>query len=207
MKTKLTLLLIAFVCLTSCSSSQKYFQPRASYKDFVCHLDAGYVYEKGLQNPLEKLALQNNDCTIVSFDEKGNDFLALPGYRPKKGRYMVFYEYLKYFLKEEDNQIYKIGIAIRVIAKIQTNSNGIDLSSMSALGEAYKKSKLTGAYTISVVGIESQEISNLIPVFPLRINEDSQKIIEENIAKIKNLIYDEATTITPNKISKRSSSL
>ena len=78
---------------------------------------------------------------------------------------------------------------------------------MSALGEAYKKSKLTGAYTISVVGIESQEISNLIPVFPLRINEDSQKIIEENIAKIKNLIYDEATTITHNKISKRSSSL
>ena len=90
MKTKLTLLLIAFVCLTSCSSSQKYFQPRASYKDFVSHLDAGYVYEKGLQNPLEKLALQNNDCTIVSFDEKGNDFLALPGHRPKKVRYMLF---------------------------------------------------------------------------------------------------------------------
>ena len=83
MKTKLTLLLLACVCLTSCSSSQKYFQPRASYKDFVSHLDAGYVYEKGLQNPLEKLALQNNDCTIVSFDEKGNDFLALPG-PPKK---------------------------------------------------------------------------------------------------------------------------
>ena len=78
MKTKLTLLLIAFVCLTSCSSSQKYFQPRASYKDFVSHLDAGYVYEKGLQNPLEYLAIQNNDCTIVIFVEKVNDFLSLP---------------------------------------------------------------------------------------------------------------------------------
>ena len=51
------------------------------------------------------------------------------------------------------------------------------------------------------------DLPKKIPVFPLRINEDSQKIIEENIAKIKNLIYDEATTITPNKISKRSSSL
>ena len=60
---------------------------------------------------------------------------------------------------------------------------------------------------MSVVGIESQEISNLIPIFPLRINEDSQKIIEENVAKIKNLIYDEATVISPSKISKRSSSI
>ena len=207
MKTKLILLLFTFVYLTSCSSSKDYFQPRDSYNDFVSHLDAGYVYEKEDGNPLEKLVLQNNDCTVVSFDEDGNDFLAQPGHRPKKGRYMVFYEYLKYFLKEEDSKIYKIGIAIRVIAKIQTNSNGLELGYMTALGEAQKKSKLTGAYTISVVGIESQEISNLIPVFPLRINEESQKIIEENVAKIKNLIYDEATIIAPNKISKRPSSL
>ncbi|MDG2314482.1 MAG: hypothetical protein P8L72_03750 [Flavobacteriaceae bacterium] len=207
MKTKLTLLLLAFIFLTSCSSSKDYFQPRVSYNDFVSHLDAGYVYTETDKDPLEKLTLQNNDCTIVSFDEDGNDFLAQPGHRPKKGRYMVFYEYLKYFLKEENNEIFKIGIAIRVIAKIQTNSNGVDLGSMSSLGEAYKNSQLTGAYTMSVVGIESQEISNLIPIFPLRINEDSQKIIEENVAKIKNLIYDEATVISPSKISKRSSSI
>jgi hypothetical protein len=89
-----------------------------------------------------------------------------------------------------------IGVSVRMVARIKTRSAGINLTSLSSLGIAASRKKLTGTLEVRTNGIGSQRINALIPVTS-DLSSTSIENALQSVATIKSHIYDADTKITP----------
>lgn len=144
--------------------------------------------------------------TVYSTLEKRDGSLELQ-YGPasltgKAGAYTVTLDYAKFTtLKYNDNQnncagFTKVGVGMRITAKITTYEAGIDVSSLFGLGVAAKTGKLTGQISIDIIGMESSKITDLITL-PVDISEASIQTALQSLSAIKSKMYDEGTNLFP----------
>lgn len=97
----------------------------------------------------------------------------------------------------------RVGVGLRVVASIETKKKGINLGDLFAIGFAASKNEVSGSLSVNILGVESQEITSLLPM-PSEISSSSIQNAMQAMATIKSKIYDENVEIRPQIISIRS---
>lgn len=97
----------------------------------------------------------------------------------------------------------RVGVGLRVVASIETRKKGINLGDLFAIGFAASKNEVSGSLSVNIIGIESQEITSLLPM-PSEISSSSIQNAMQALATIKSKIYDGEVEIRPQIISIRS---
>lgn len=117
------------------------------------------------------------------------------------GAYTVTLDYakfttLKYNIGSNCAGFTKVGVGMRITAKITTFEAGIDVSSLFGLGVAAKAGKISGQLSIDIIGMESSQITDLITL-PVDISESSIQTALQSLSAIKSKLYDEKTSLFP----------
>jgi len=141
--------------------------------------------------------------TLQKFDTEHSSFSYGPAsVTDKVGNYTVIMDYCKFTAinaLNSDNKcggITKVGIGLRITANIETLEPGVNAGSLFELGMAAQMGKLKGTISIDVIGIESHQITDLVPS-PSEISPTSIQNTLQAIATIKAKIYDTDTYIYP----------
>tara|TARA_B110000090_G_scaffold194038_1_gene228807 strand:+ start:122 stop:937 length:816 start_codon:yes stop_codon:yes gene_type:complete len=141
------------------------------------------------------------ETTIQKFTEDGEVIYFYSGRSVKKGTYRLTLDYNKYTIQNIKTEIEdgcvgyaKIGIGLRIIANINTLKNNIDISSLVAIGNAAKKGDISGTVGYEVIGIESKEITAILPLNS-EITSSLNQVFLQALGAVKAKIYDEKTRL------------
>lgn len=176
------------------------------------------IYDASLPGKFDTLSLKElsaskkkvieflpNESVFVSVqktDAAGNVTLAPASITAAKGTYTVIIDYCKFTslksIKKENTCIgfAKVGVGLRITANIETSEDGISTGSLFGLGLAAEMGKLKGTMSLEVIGMESSQISELIPM-PSDIGQTAIQNALQSLAAIKTKIYDEKTRLYP----------
>ncbi|EGM69461.1 hypothetical protein [Shewanella sp. HN-41] len=120
----------------------------------------------------------------------------------EKGKYVAFMDYANFFIDDlSDGSTVigraRVGVGLRLVARIQTNKKGIDLGSILKIGFAANKSELSGELEVRAIGVTSKEIQDLLPGSLPNLDESSIQRALEAMAAVKTKIHDPATSVQP----------
>ncbi|MDO9355540.1 MAG: hypothetical protein Q7T55_17695, partial [Solirubrobacteraceae bacterium] len=198
------------------------FVSEAQFKDFIPISPMDFEQEVIIYNKekskfdtlsIKQLATDKNQIitflpneTVYSTVEK-KDGSAQIKYGPasitaEAGSYTITLDYAKFTTLKVvlDNGscagFTKVGVGMRITARITTFEAGIDVSSLFGLGVAAKAGKLKGQLSIDIIGMESSQITDLITL-PVDISESSIQTALQSLSAIKSKIYDNPTNLYP----------
>lgn len=140
--------------------------------------------------------------TVQKIDASGNISYGPASITASSGNYTVIMDYCKFTtLKALNGQnscagFTKVGVGLRITANIQTLEAGLNTGSLFGLGLAAQLGKLKGTMSIDVIGMESSQITDLIPL-PSEISPTSIQNALQALAAIKTKIYDLQTRLFP----------
>ncbi len=156
---------------------------------------------------LNFLPNESMETTIQQFNDDGEIRYLYSGRSVKKGTYRLTVDYNKYIIQnikpktdEECLGYVKIGIGLRIIANITTLKNNIDINSLVAIGNAAKKDNISGTVGYEIIGIESKEITAILPINS-EITSSINQVFLQAIGVVKGKIYDEKTRLHPQIIA------
>jgi hypothetical protein len=159
------------------------------------------------QAVINLLPNESMETTIQKFTETGEVNYYYSGRSVKKGTYRLTVDYNKYIVQNVEGNIVenctsyvKIGVGLRIIANINALKNNIDISSLVAIGNAAKKGDISGTVGYQVIGIESKEITAILPINS-EITSSINQVFLQAIGVVKGKIYDENTRLHPQIIS------
>ncbi len=120
----------------------------------------------------------------------------------EKGKYIAFMDYANFFIDEltDGSTVIgraRVGVGLRLVARIQTNKKGIDLGSILKIGFAANKSELSGELEVRAIGVTSKEIQDLLPGSLPNLDESSIQRALEAMAAVKTKIHDPETSVQP----------
>lgn len=121
------------------------------------------------------------------------------------GSYEVLMDFMKYRVQDvtDINGVLgngRIGIGLRVKATVVTNKANLNISGLSGLGVEASNNHLTGLLSIDIIGIDSKDITNYIPL-TAKLDETSIQNALQAVATIKSKIWDNNVNITPHLIA------
>jgi hypothetical protein len=197
------------------------FVSEAQFKDYIPISPLEFeqnviIYDTTLKTfdtlSIKKLATRKSEIirflpneTVYSTLEKRDGSLdlkfgpaALTG---EAGAYTVTLDYakfttLKYNIGNNCAGFTKVGVGMRITAKITTYEAGIDVSSLFGLGVQAKAGKISGQLSIDIIGMESSQITDLITL-PVDISESSIQTALQSLSAIKSKMYDVNTNLFP----------
>lgn len=120
----------------------------------------------------------------------------------EKGDYAVYNDYMKYRLEKlrgEDGSLLgvgKVGVGVRVIAEITTRERNLRLPDLFSLAAEAQSGNLTGSLNLKVIGMESKDITMLMPM-GTEINDTSISMAFQAVAAVKAKLYDRDVRLTP----------
>lgn len=142
--------------------------------------------------------------TILVQDDEGTMNFSVVELSAKKSRYIVTTDYIKYTTlpvrkdAESGNIIgvARVGVGLRIEATFIAKSKNINVTDLYQIGIFASSKKLQGSVTVSVMGIESEEITT---AFPINAEISPTSITEVLLAMetVKQAIYDPDTHLTP----------
>lgn len=159
----------------------------------------------------ERLALLPNQASSIKMYEfKENASISSPvagaSFAQNAGRYNVVMDYMKYRiepLRDLNDTFYgyaKVGVGMRIIANLTTLEANVNLGSLLAIGASAGANKLSGDISVEVIGIDSPDIVNLIPLTST-IDQTSIQSALQALASIKTKLNDDHVTITPHIVA------
>ncbi len=162
----------------------------------------------GMKHPLiatrkEKLGFLKNQGTLVSIVEitaEGETNFGSASLSSKNSVYRIVMDYAKYKVQRTQDGSAKVGIGLRMVAEVTTSKNKIDLGDLFALGLAAESDHLSGTLSVDVIGMDSKEITYLLP-FQSEINKTTIQNAMQALATIKSEIYNDSTKIYPHILS------
>lgn len=150
---------------------------------------------------------ESMETTIQRFGDDGTINYYYSGRSVKKGTYRLTIDYNKFIVQNvENNDIgacmsyIKIGVGLRIVANINALKNNIDISSLVAIGNAAKTGDISGTFGYEVIGIESKEITAILPINS-EITSSINQVFLQAIGVVKGKIYDEKTRLHPQIIA------
>lgn len=158
-------------------------------------------------NNEEVLNLLPNELThksIVTIDKKDEISFSAIELSQKDFTYIVKTDYIKYTTlpvrkdaeSGENIGVARVGVGIRVEATMRTKKKNITVSDLYALGSAANEKALSGHITVSIMGVESEEVTSIFHV-NAEISPTSIAATLQTIVAVKQAIYDRDTHITP----------
>lgn len=118
----------------------------------------------------------------------------------KNSSYLIIMDYAKYRTEHTDFGQARIGIGLRMVANVTTTESGINLGDLFAIGLAAQAGTLSGSLSVDVIGIDSKEITYLLP-FQGEINKTTIQNTLQALATIKSEIYGDSTKVFPQVLS------
>ncbi len=123
----------------------------------------------------------------------------------ESGSYEIIMDYMKYRIDDvvKDGIYYgsgKIGIGLRVTASVVTSKTDLNLSGLTNLGLEASRGSLKGYLSVEIVGIDSKDVTNLLPLIA-KLDETSIQNALQAIATIKSKIWDDDVHLTPHIIA------
>ncbi len=159
------------------------------------------------QSVLNFIPNESMETTIQRFNADGTVSYLYSGRSVKKGTYRLIVDYNKYIIQSVEGSgndscvgYAKIGVGLRIVANVNALKNNIDISSLVALGSAAAKGEVSGSVGYEVVGIESKEITAVIPINS-EITSSINQVFLQAIGVVKGKIYDSATRLYPQVIA------
>lgn len=150
---------------------------------------------------------ESMETTIQQFNNNGTVSYLYSGRSVKKGTYRLIVDYNKYIIQDIDNKAdndcvgyAKLGIGLRIVANVNALKNNIDISSLVALGNAAKEGHVSGTVGYEVIGIESKEITAVLPINS-EITSSINQVFLQAIGVVKGKIYDDKTRLYPQIIA------
>jgi len=182
------------------------FVSEAQFKDYIPISPLDFeqdvvIYNVKIQkfDTLSLKQLSTDKQKIIAFLPNETVYSTL---EKRHGSYTVTLDYakfttLKYTLNNENCAGFtKVGVGMRITAKIATFEAGVDVSSLIGLGIAAKTGKLIGQLSIDIIGMESKQITDLVTL-PVDISESSIQTALQSLSAIKSKMYDENTNLHP----------
>jgi hypothetical protein len=179
-----------------------------------------YWSDLGSKNALINTYLPNHNASVVVMkkDMSGNLKFMNATLSGDAGSYRVLMDYMKYRIEPiyslnevgtNGQSVYlgtgKVGVGLRISADLVTLKSGIDLGSLFALGVAAKQGEIRGSLSVDVIGVDSKDITNLIPMNAV-IDESSITQALQALASIKAKLHDPDVVLTPHVIAIRRAS-
>lgn len=140
--------------------------------------------------------------TIEKADVSGKISYAVASANVEKGNYTVIVDFVKcntINLMLGDGTcggFGKVGVGLRLRASIETKKAGLNIGNLFGLAQEAQKGKVSGTLSFDVIGINSKDILNLIPL-PTEISQASIVNALQAMASIKSKIEDENTNLYP----------
>jgi len=94
----------------------------------------------------------------------------------------------------------RVGIGLRLVAEISTAKADLNLGSLLVIGVNAKLGYLKGSLYVNVIGMDSSDITNLIPLTSV-IDETAIQAALQSLAAVKSKIHDNATLLTPHVVA------
>jgi len=122
------------------------------------------------------------------------------------GFYTVVMDYMKYRVEQvlDENNTFigngRIGVGLRIRANVQTKSADINLGSLLALGLEAQNGNLSGSLSVDVIGIDSEGVTNLIPLTS-EIDQTAIQSALQALASVKAKIWDDDIDLTPHLVA------
>ncbi len=123
------------------------------------------------------------------------------------GNYILVMDYMKYrtepMYDDTDGEFLgngKVGVGLRIKAKIKTYKANLNLGSLLALGVESKNGNIQGEISIDIIGIDSKDVTNLVPLTS-QIDESSIQMALQSLATIKSKLYEPDIKLTPHLIA------
>ena len=159
------------------------------------------------QSVLNFLPNESMETTIQNFGSNGEVSYLYSGRSVKKGTYRLIVDYNKYIIQTVEGSgndscvgYAKIGVGLRIIANVNALKNNIDISSLVALGQAAARGEVSGSVGYQVIGIESKEITAVIPINS-EITSSINQVFLQAMGVVKGKVYDSATRLYPQIIA------
>ncbi|MCB9234220.1 MAG: hypothetical protein H6581_21365 [Bacteroidia bacterium] len=122
----------------------------------------------------------------------------------KDNTYIVRTDYLKYTsvpLKKDSpgGEVIgkcRVGVGLRIEATIKTKKKDINVTDLYQLGVEAKNGGISGNITLSIMGVESEEVTSGFPL-NAEISPTSVAAALQALAQVKVAIYDKDTHLTP----------
>ena len=151
-----------------------------------------------LPNQSAQVAMRTNDLT-------GKVNYLTASVTDKAGSYEVIMDYMKYRIEDVYNKSEvigsgRIGVGLRIKAKVITNKANLNLSGLANLGVEASNNHLTGLLSIDIIGIDSKDVTNYIPLTS-KLDETSIQNALQALATIKSRIWDSNIKLTPQLIA------
>jgi hypothetical protein len=156
------------------------------------------------------LPLQTAQFAVRKTDVSGQVTYLVSSLSAERGSYEVIMDYMKYRVQDvfgEDGDYIgnaRVGVGLRIKALVITNKANLNLGSITAIGLQADLGHLSGGISVDVVGIDSEAVTNLIPLTS-KIDETAIQSALQALASIKSKLWEDDTTITPHIIAIRQS--
>ena len=147
----------------------------------------------------EKLSFLKNQGTLVSISEiraDGDINFGSTSLSSENSVYRIVMDYAKYKVQQTKYGSVKIGIGLRMVAEVTTSKSDINLGDLFAIGLAAESNYLSGTLSVDVIGMNSKEITYLLP-FQSEINKTTIQNAMQALATIKTEIYNDSTEVYP----------
>jgi hypothetical protein len=154
------------------------------------------------------LPLQSAEVSVSKSDISGKVSYLAAAVSGEAGSYTVVMDYMKYRVEDvvdDDNEYIgsaRIGVGLRIKAVVVTEKVNVDFGSLLAIGLEAKQGSLKGGISVDVIGIDSESVTNLIPLTS-EIDQTSIQSALQALASIKTKIYDDKTKLTPHLVAIR----
>lgn len=158
------------------------------------------------QEILNLLSNTRSEISVAQFSSDGTLTYLVAQATAKKGTYQVTMDYTPYIVEDavdpssgEKIGDARVGVGLRLTAKITTNKANINLGSLLALGIAANLDQLKGTMTVDTIGIRLANSGGPI-LSNATIDETSILKTLEGLAVIQAKIGDESTHLDPQVI-------
>ncbi|MEM7036116.1 MAG: hypothetical protein AAF570_03980 [Bacteroidota bacterium] len=212
MKVIKSLLLLLFVGNVAAFAQENYndFIPVGpapiDYKIYDGRLFSELTFDEA--NNQQVINLLPNELThksIIKIDKDNAITFSAIELSEKGHTYVVKTDYIKYTtlpVKKDSETgeiigVARVGLGIRVDVTLKTSKSDITVTDLYALGTMVgPKGSLSGHISVSVMGIETEEVTTGFPV-NAEISPSSIAATLQAIVLVKNKIYDKDTHLTP----------
>lgn len=142
---------------------------------------------------------------IIMIEKKGEEMnFSSIELSQKDYTYIVRTDYLKYTslpLKKDSpgGEVIgkaRVGVGLRIEATIKTKKKDLNVTDLYQLGVESRNGNLSGNLTVSIMGIEAEEVTSGFPV-NAEISPTSVAAALQALTQVKVAIYDKDTHLTP----------
>ncbi len=150
---------------------------------------------------LNMLPNESVDVVITKIKDNNTVEQTMNSTSEKNTSYIVTMDYMRYKNEQVQGEgeyagMVKIGIGLRLTARITCKAKGVDLGSLFSIADAVAQGKINGSLNVDVIGIKNKDVTITVPI-PGVLNQTSIQNAMQSLATVKSKMYDVDAILHP----------